>query len=325
AHAVEVEVDRDTGRVRILDYVAAHDIGKAINPTMVEGQIIGGIAMGLGAALGEELIYEEGRLVNPAYLNYALPRAADLPRIRPILIEEGDPGGPYGAKSIGELSVIPAATAVGGGSDVLLQRRQNLIAPSRIVSLAEIEALAVLRTAADGAIEVGAGVTLARLARELAQSVPLVAEAVASIASPQVRAVATVGGNLVQAKRCWFFRTGFDCYKRGGATCPCYAVQGDHRFYHAAVGAHRCQATTPSDLATVLLALDADIVIGHQGGERVVPIASFYTGPGETVLGASELVLRVRVPKAAAARRAAFEKLGLWQGDFAVASAAVAA
>ena len=427
AHAVEVEVDRDTGRVRILDYVAAHDIGKAINPTMVEGQIIGGIAMGLGAALGEELIYEEGRLVNPAYLNYALPRAADLPRIRPILIEEGDPGGPYGAKSIGELSVIPAApavanaiydavgvrirelpitpdkilralrasegrrarrhriwarpdrwqielvrrayplglhwvldrigtrfakrlarrpiasvdapgsldaayatlgpdtTVVGGGSDVLLQRRQNLIAPSRIVSLAEIEALAVLRTAADGAIEVGAGVTLARLARELAQSVPLVAEAVASIASPQVRAVATVGGNLVQAKRCWFFRTGFDCYKRGGATCPCYAVQGDHRFYHAAVGAHRCQATTPSDLATALLALDADVVIGHPGGERVVPIASFYSGPGETVLGASELVLRVRVPKAAAARRAAFEKLGLWQGDFAVASAAVAA
>jgi CO/xanthine dehydrogenase FAD-binding subunit len=427
AHAVEVEVDRDTGHVRILDYVAAHDIGKAINPTMVEGQIIGGIAMGLGAVLGEELIYEDGRAVNPAYLNYALPRAADLPRIRPILIEEGDPGGPYGAKSIGELSLIPAApavanaiydaigvrirelpitpekilralaekehrprrrhriwarpdrwqiefvrrayplglhwvldrigtrfakrvrrrpitsveapgtldaayatlgadtTVVGGGTDVLLQRRQNLIAPTKIVSLAEIEALAVLRTAPDGALEVGAGVTLARLAREVAHAAPLVAEAVASIASPQVRAVATVGGNLVQAKRCWFFRSGFDCYKRGGATCPCYAVQGDHRFYHAAVGAHRCQAVTPSDLATALLALDADVVIGHEGGERVLPISSFYTGPGETVLEPTELVLRVRIPKAALARRGAFEKLGLWQGDFAVASAAVSA
>jgi CO/xanthine dehydrogenase FAD-binding subunit len=159
----------------------------------------------------------------------------------------------------------------------------------------------------------------------VAQTVPLVAEAVASIASPQVRAVATVGGNLVQAKRCWFFRSGFDCYKRGGATCPCYAVQGDHRFYHAAVGAHRCQAVTPSDLATALLALDADVVIGHDGGKRVVPISSFYSGPGETVLEANELVLRVRIPKAAAARRAAFEKLGLWQGDFAVVSTAVAA
>jgi len=391
------------------------------------GQIVGGVAMGLGAVLGEELIYEDGRAVNPAYLNYALPRAADLPRIRPILIEEGDPGGPYGAKSIGELSLIPAApavanaiydaigvrirelpitpekilralaekehrprrrhriwarpdrwqiefvrrayplglhwvldrigtrfakrvrrrpiasveapgtldaayatlgadtTVVGGGTDVLLQRRQNLIAPTKIVSLAEIEALAVLRTAPDGALEVGAGVTLARLAREVAQAAPLVAEAVASIASPQVRAVATVGGNLVQAKRCWFFRSGFDCYKRGGATCPCYAVQGDHRFYHAAVGAHRCQAVTPSDLATALLALDADVVIGHEGGERVLPISSLYTGPGETVLEPTELVLRVRIPKAALARRGAFEKLGLWQGDFAVASAAVSA
>jgi CO/xanthine dehydrogenase Mo-binding subunit/CO/xanthine dehydrogenase FAD-binding subunit len=427
AHAVEVEVDRGTGRVRILDYVAAHDIGKAINPTMVEGQIIGGIAMGLGAVLGEELIYEAGRPVNPAYLNYALPRAADLPRIRPILIEEGDPGGPYGAKSIGELSVIPAApavanaiydaigvrirelpitpdkilralaakerkpprrnriwarpgrwqieitrrayplglhwvldrigtrfakrrtprpiasveapgsleaayaalgpdtTAIGGGTDALLQRRQNLIAPTRIVSLGEIEELGVLGTAADGALEIGAGVTLARVARELAESVPVIAAAVASIASPQVRAVATVGGNLVQAKRCWFFRNGFDCYKRGGATCPCYAVQGDHRFYHAAVDAHRCQATTPSDLATALLALDAEVVIGRSGGERVVPLADFYTGPGETILEPGQLVTRVRIPRSALARRAAFEKLGLWQGDFAIVSAALSA
>ncbi len=427
AHAVEVEVDLGTGRIRILDYVAAHDIGKAINPTMVEGQIIGGIAMGLGAVLGEELIYEAGQPVNPAYLNYALPRAADLPRIRPILLEAGDPGGPYGAKSIGELSVIPAApavanaiydavgvrirelpitpdkilralaekegkprrrhriwarpdrwqielirrayplglhwvldrigtrfakrrtprpiasvdapgsleaayaalgpdtTVIGGGTDALLQRRQNLIAPTRIVSLAEIPELSVLRTAADGTLEIGASVTLARVARELAQTAPVVAEAVASIASPQVRAVATVGGNLVQAKRCHFFRNGFDCYKRGGATCPCYAVQGDHRFYHAAVGAHRCQAVTPSDLATALLALDAEIVIGGSGGERTVPLADFYTGPGETIIEPGQLVTRVRIPRAALARRAAFEKLGLWQGDFAVVSAAISA
>src|SRR5258705_257388 len=112
AHAAEVEVDRTTGHIRVLDYVAAHDIGRAINATMVEGQIVGGVAMGLGAVLGEELIYENGRLVNPAYLHYALPRAADLPRVRSILIEDPDPNGPYGAKSIGELGVIPAAPAV---------------------------------------------------------------------------------------------------------------------------------------------------------------------------------------------------------------------
>ncbi len=427
AHAVEVEVDPDTGRIRILDYVAAHDIGRAINPTLVEGQIIGGVAMGLGAALGEELIYEAGRPVNPAYLHYALPRAADLPRIRPILLEEGDPNGPYGAKSIGELGVIPAAPALanavydavgvrirelpltpdkvlralrekegrrprtfriwarpdrweiealrrsyplgvhrvldrigthfarrvrprpirsverprslseayahldrdsapmGGGTDLLLQRRQGLAAPARIVSLAEIEAIGGIRTDDDGTLEIGAGVTLAQLARECATSAPVLAEAVASIASAQVRAVATVGGNLVQEKRCWFFRNGFECYKRGGVTCPCYAVRGDHRFYHAALGAHRCQAVTPSDLATVLAALDAQVVIGGVSGERAVPLLSFYTGPGETVLRQGELVLRVRVGRAATRKRAAFEKLGLWQGDFAVVSVAIAA
>jgi len=427
AHAAEVEVDRATGHITVLDFVAAHDIGRAINPTMVEGQIVGGVAMGLGAVLGEELIYENGRPVNPAYLHYALPRAADLPRIRPILIEDPDPNGPYGAKSIGELGVIPVAPAVanaiydavgirlrelpftpdkvlaalaekegrrkrrfgiwhrpgrwqiefvrrsyplgvhrlldtigtrfakrrprraiasvdappsldaavaalgpdtspiGGGTDLLLQRRQGLANPTHLVSLGEIPALGTLVTTADGALEIGAGVTLSRVARELGERVPMLAEAAASIASPQVRAVATVGGNLVQAKRCWFFRSGFDCYKRGGATCPCYAVQGDHRFYHAAVDAHRCQAVTPSDLATAFVALDAEVFIEGRAGERVVPMTGFYTGPGETVLEDGELVTKVRIPRASLARRAAFEKLGLWEGDFAIVSAAVAA
>ncbi|HYK97228.1 MAG TPA: molybdopterin cofactor-binding domain-containing protein [Candidatus Acidoferrales bacterium] len=427
AHAAEVEVDRATGRIRILDYVAAHDIGKAINPMMVEGQIIGGVVMALGAVLGEELIYENGRPVNPTYINYALPRAADVPRVRPILVEDPDPNGPYGAKSIGELAVIPAApaianaiydavgirlrdlpftpdkvlaalaakehrrrrsfriwarpkrweiefirrsyplglhwvldhigtrfakrrprraiaeiatpatlddavralgpdaAAIAGGTDLLLQRRQRLTNPTRLVALAEIEELGRIRTADDGALEIGAGVTLAQVARELATHVPVLAEAARSIASTQIRAVATVGGNLVQGKRCWFFRNGFDCYKRGGVTCPCYAVQGDHRFYHAALGAHRCQAVTPSDLATALVALDADAVIRGAAGERTVALSDFYTGPGETVLKDGELVTRIRIGPDALARRGAFEKLGLWQGDFALASAAVSA
>lgn len=436
AHACEVEVDVTTGEVKVLDYVAAHDIGKAINPTLVEGQIIGGVAMGLGAAMGEELLYEGGKPVNPSYINYALPRASDMPRVRTILIEEGDPAGPYGAKSIGELGVVPAAPAIanaifdavgvrirdlpitpdkvlralaekngtkrrsyriwarpdrwwvelirrsyplgvhwvldrigtrfakrrphraiaavetprtlaeayasldghagangsngsampiGGGTDLLLQRRQGLVSPLRLVSVQELADLGAIRTATDGALEIGAGVTLAHLARELGERLPLVAEAVQTIASPQVRGMATVGGNLVQEKRCWFFRNGFQCYKRGGVTCPCYAVQGDHRFYHAAIDAHRCQAVTPSDLATALIALDADIMIGGPGGERGVPVSHLYSGPGETVLQDGELLLRVRVPAGALSRRAAFEKLGLWQGDFAVVSAAVAA
>ncbi len=102
-------------------------------------------------------------------------------------------------------------------------------------------------------------------------------------------------------------------------------MQGDHRFYHAAIDAHRCQAVTPSDLATVFVALDAEVFVEGRGGERVVAVSDFYTGPGETVLAEGELVTKVRIPRASLERRAAFEKLGLWQGDFAVVSAAVAA
>jgi len=151
----------------------------------------------------------------------------------------------------------------------------------------------------------------------------MLAEAVATIATPQVRAVATVAGNLAQAKRCWFFRNGFDCYKRGGATCPCYAVLGDHRFQHAAIDGHRCQAVTPSDLATALVALDAELAISSAERTRVVPVAAFYTGPGETVLRDGELIEHVRIPPSGRERIGTFQKLALYDGDFAAASVAV--
>ncbi|MGH2985582.1 MAG: FAD binding domain-containing protein, partial [Solirubrobacterales bacterium] len=157
----------------------------------------------------------------------------------------------------------------------------------------------------------------------LAERAPIEAlrETAARIASPQVREMATVAGNLCQRNRCWFFRSGFDCYKRGGPTCPCYAVNGDHRFYHAVAHAHRCQAVTPSDLATTLTALDATLTISGPNGRRSVPIGDFFTGPGETVLKRDELLTAVILPPAACRRPARFEKLNLWEGDFAVASA----
>jgi len=135
--------------------------------------------------------------------------------------------------------------------------------------------------------------------------------------------MATVAGNLCQAKRCWFYRNGFDCYKRGGVTRPCYAVLGDSRYYHAVLGAHRCQAVTPSDLATALTALDATVRLVSPEGERTVPVAGLYRGPGETVVRPGEIVTYVHVPAGARARASRFEKLRLWQGDFAVVSACV--
>lgn len=426
AHGAVVEVDRRTGKVTVVDYVAAHDIGKALNPMMTESQVIGGAAMGIGVALGEEVIFEQGKVVNPAYLHYALPRAADLPRIRPILVEGGDPNGPYGAKAVGECSINPPPAAVanaiadaigvrirdlpitpdkivmalaqrdgrrrrheiwrrpsrwwiavvrwlyphgllralhrrttsqagagepkpveavvapssirdlfaqaaggdaflGGGTDLQLSRRQGLVEPRRLVSVNGVAELQGIKTKADGRIEIGAAVTLAALGTAMKGRVPIIADAIDQIASTQIREMATVGGNLLQQKRCWFYRNGFGCYKRLGGLAPCYAIAGDHRFYHAAIDGHRCQATTPSDLATVFAALGADAVIVSPAGERVVAVENLYSGPGETILGAGDVLRAIRLPADAGQRGGAFVKLRLWEGDFAVASVAITA
>jgi CO/xanthine dehydrogenase FAD-binding subunit len=421
AHAAEVEVDPMTGRITILDYVAAHDLGRAINPSACEGQIIGGTVMGLGAVLGEEIVLAGGRVVNPTYLNYALPRSPDLPEVRPVLIEGATDSGPYGAKSVGELPTCLAAPAVlnavydaigirfdslpltpdkvlealrirdgkserrfriwrrpgrwqvalvrrayprglqamlhrfgrkvadrlepveiasvvapttaedvlsalgadaavlGGGTDLHLQRRQGLSRHTRLVSVRRAGDLAGMAEETTGDLRIGSATTLRELIED-PRTPPVLRDAAATIASAQIREVATLGGNLLQAKRCWFFRNGFDCYKRAGATAPCYAVTGDHRFHHAAMGAHRCQATTPSDLGTVLVALDAGLEILGRHGRRIVPAAGLYRGPGESVVGTDEVLCAVRVPVDARHRAARFRKLALWSGDFAMVS-----
>ncbi|GAA4542527.1 hypothetical protein GCM10023175_18000 [Pseudonocardia xishanensis] len=421
AHGARVEVDRLTGTVRVVDYVAAHDVGVAINPTLVEGQIAGGVAMGLGAALGEELVREGGRIVNTGYLHYAMPRNADLPSIRPVIVANPDETrGPYGAKAVGEMSVIPPGAAVanavadaigvrirelpitpdkiltalgaprrstvwrrpsrwwvaairaayplglhhvlhtwgvrfgpvyrarrraavpveptvdapttvdeavgllgrgpaailGGATDAPIERRAEPRPAPVLVSVAAVTSLRGI-VERGGVLRIGAATTLAELAADGCLPAA-VRQAVETIASPQIREAATVAGNLVQAKRCWFFRNGFDCYKRNGATSPCYAVLGDHRFQHAVVDGHRCQAVTPSDLGTVLLALDAEI----ETDRRRIPVGEFYSGPGETVLGEGELVTAVHVPLRE--RATSFTKLALYTGDFAAASVALA-
>ncbi|RKN12810.1 molybdopterin cofactor-binding domain-containing protein [Streptomyces radicis] len=432
AHGAVVDVDRRTGKVRVVDYVAAHDVGRALNPTAVEGQIVGGAAMGIGAALGEELVREGGRVVNTSYLHYAMPRSADLPSLRPVIVNGEDAAGPYGAKSVGEMSIIPPGAAVanavsdavgvritelpitpdkvlvalaekegrrrrhhlwrrpgrwwvavirslyplglhhvlhrygtrigrrrrvgrstgappaapalsapgslaevaalvsqgaqpvGGATDALVERRREPRPAAVLVSTTGVARMRRI-TEEGGGLRIGAAVTLTELAEALADSLPFVTEAIRTIASPQIRNSATVGGNLAQEKRCWFFRNGFDCYKRNGATSPCYAVGGDHRFQHAVIDGHRCQAVTPSDLGTVLGAVDADVLLVRGAESRTVPVASLYSGPGELTLGDGEFVGEVVIGEVALARRGAFAKLALYQGDFATASATLSA
>lgn len=112
-HFAEVEVDSKTGRVRVTDYLAVHDIGKAINPGMVEGQIHGGVQMGIGYALYEDIkIGNDGRILNASLKNYHVLNAPDMPTVKTLLVEEGGDDGPYGAKSIGEIAFVPVAAAI---------------------------------------------------------------------------------------------------------------------------------------------------------------------------------------------------------------------
>jgi CO/xanthine dehydrogenase Mo-binding subunit len=111
-HIAEVEVDPETGQVTVTNFTAAHDVGRAINPLATEGQIQGGVAQGLGWTLTENMVTENGILMNPDFVDYVMPTFKDVPEIKPILVEPIDPNGPYGAKGIGEPALNPAMSAI---------------------------------------------------------------------------------------------------------------------------------------------------------------------------------------------------------------------
>jgi len=111
-HAIEVEVDRKTGQVKVLNFIAAHDVGRVINPMMAEGQIEGGGLQGLGYALSEGLFWEEGIVLNPNFQDYRIFYINDVPPMKSIMVESVDPDGPYGAKGLGEPGLVPTAAAI---------------------------------------------------------------------------------------------------------------------------------------------------------------------------------------------------------------------
>ncbi|HEX6510717.1 MAG TPA: molybdopterin cofactor-binding domain-containing protein [Chloroflexota bacterium] len=110
--AAEIDVDMDTGRIDVLRVVAAHDVGRALNPAGAEGQIEGGVAMGLGYAITEQLIVKDGKVVNPYFRDYKMATAQDMPAVTVILVETNDPAGPFGAKGLGEAGAICTAPAI---------------------------------------------------------------------------------------------------------------------------------------------------------------------------------------------------------------------
>ncbi|NLE74521.1 MAG: molybdopterin-dependent oxidoreductase [Actinobacteria bacterium] len=131
----EVEVDVETGQVRVIKMVGAFDVGKAINPAQCEGQISGGLTMGVGYALTEGLVIEDGKVLNPGYRDYKIPRAIDAPEVVSVLVESIEPTGPFGAKGLGEATMISSAAAIANAvHDAVGARiRELTITPEKIL------------------------------------------------------------------------------------------------------------------------------------------------------------------------------------------------
>jgi xanthine dehydrogenase YagS FAD-binding subunit len=217
-----------------------------------------------------------------------------------------------------------------GGQDSYDWFKDRAKRPVAVIDITGIAALKGIRETADG-LEVGALTTLTEISlNELVLAkYGLLARAAGRVASPQIRNAGTLGGNLCQDARCWYYRSGVDCYRAGGNTCYADTPQGQNR-EHCLFGAARCIAVSPSDLAPASVALEASIVIASGAGSRVVPAEEFFIGPAidirhMNILKPGEIVSAVRIPKKWAGAKFYFEKVtdrATW--DFALVNVASA-
>ena len=221
----------------------------------------------------------------------------------------------------------PAAMAIAGGTDLVAQMRTQVASPSRLVSLAGVPQLDVFEMGKEG-LRAGALTPLARLAAEpeIRSRWTALAEAAASAASPQIRNAGTLGGNLCQRPRCWYFRNeDFPCRKKGGAEC--YALEGENK-YHAIFGGDDCRIVHPSDTAPALVALEAEVTLRSGLGERKMPVERFFALPSaditrENVLRSGEIVTELRVAAPAPGTRSCYLKVKEKDSfDFAMVSCA---
>jgi len=217
-----------------------------------------------------------------------------------------------------------------GGQDSLDWFKDRAKRPAAVIDLGGIAELRGVRETADG-IEIGALTTLAEVERHtlIRERYALLAHAAGRVASPQIRNQGTIGGNVCQDARCWYYRSGLDCYRAGGNTCYADTPQGMNR-EHCLYGAARCVAVSPSDTAPALMALDASFVVRNSKGETVVPAEKFFVGPAIdirhlTMLQPGDVLTAIRIPKTFAGAKFYFEKVAdrhTW--DFALVNIAAA-
>jgi len=217
-----------------------------------------------------------------------------------------------------------------GGLDSFDWLKDRIKKPKVLVDLSGIDELKGIRSTGDG-IEIGAMTTLTDIANhpEIKAKYGVLAQAVELVASPQIRNQGTLGGNVSQDTRCWYYRGGWPCYRAGGNICYADTPVGRNR-EHAIFGANRCVAVHPSDSAPALIALDAKFVMQTPKGERVVNAEDYFVGPEIditrlNILEPGYLLTAIRIPATWAGAKFYFEKVrdrNVW--DFALMNVASA-
>jgi xanthine dehydrogenase YagS FAD-binding subunit len=206
------------------------------------------------------------------------------------------------------------AWVMAGGMDTFDWLKDRIRKPKFVVDLGGIDELKGIRTSSDG-IEIGATTTLTEVVKHplIREKYSLLAEAAEFVASPQIRNQGTIGGNVSQDARCWYFRAGWPCYRAGGNICYADTPTARNR-EHAILHADRCVAVNPSDSAPALIALDAKFVMRTPKGERVVDAEDYFIGPQVDItrlhiLKPGDLLTAIRIPSTWAGARFYFEKV----------------
>ena len=217
------------------------------------------------------------------------------------------------------------ASIFAGGTDMMGELKQGTSSPAYLVNIGRLEGMRDIEPSED-CTTLGSLVTLAKIAGDsgIAERHPAFAQAAESVATPQIRNVGTLGGNLCQRPRCWYYRSpAFDCLKKGGDTC--FAVEGGNK-YHAILGVDRCHIVHPSDTAVALVALDAQVEVFGEGGLRRVPVGELFVGPdvdilSETSMSTGDILTRVAIPHPGHGARSVYLKAKERQAyDFALVS-----
>ena len=234
-------------------------------------------------------------------------------------------------KSGSASDIDDAARPIAGGQDLLTTMKEYITRPTRVVNLKGIRGLDRIESDGKGALRIGALVTLNKLEEDalVQKSFPGLAEAAHSVGTPQIRNLGTVGGNLCQRPRCWYFRLEeVVCLKKGGSEC--YAATGENK-YHAIFGGGPSYIVHPSDLAPMLLALGASVNVTGGDGKRTIPLDKFFTLPSdgnlrrENVLQNDEIITDVVVPASRFASNSTYLKFKERDSmDFAMSAVAAA-